>query len=578
MNPLLIILIVIIILSILYLYYRNNEYNKVLESFDNNTQSSLSTYFQDNIDPNTVFMHKNMYHGNNLPINISMKRWDGLWENKSLNIYAQFIENNDQLIISLSNSSFDQIYPTISDAFVNSSIGNIKCYTNTFIGIGQLQNKPRSSSFILKEIICNNYTNPDLNLTVNNFSGEFSFDNTIKLYSEGKGQVITLKFKAGSKISNDNNYAKFLSPNTNTYPTVPDSKFVYQESICEDLDPCIDKTHGLSITTYNNLSYNACGKKTSPSNNTCLGKPTCVFYSPAPDGMETCGFSSSLYDYMSIAPLSVGTQYTGNSLLLCNYIDYFKKDKCNACIICYVTNIGTVYTLNYEFFGALPSQSNLTVQKDVMNQILNNKSTGLLPYYRNAINNNTNDKDVMNALSFTNCIENSSEIKNSIQISKCRDITKQYINNYKDPKGNSLLKPCVWQINSKPTKNVVNSCPVILNTFQNYDTPVKYAEFNNDGTTNLSLYSGGLKQQLIFDKVKIVKENNDALNTYVIMTTNLKTNNGLYLIPSDNNTGFNHSNVIRLVNEPSLSGKWLIIGFTLNNLNNLDNIINNISF
>jgi len=574
MNSLLIILIIIIILSILYLYYRNKQYNNILESFDN-TQSALSTYFQHTVDYDSYATDQNMYHRTNLSQNTINRSWDGVWFNKSLNIYAQFIQNNDKIIISLSNSSFDQIYDKINSINVNSSLGSIKCFDNSFVGIGKLSND--LSKFNLIEILCNNYSNPDLNLTINNFTGNL-VNNTINLYSTGKGQVIPLTLK--SRYSYYNNYVKNISPNTNTYPTIPNSEFVYEETPCVNSEPCMDKNHGLSVTTFNNLPYNACGRRSSTADNTCTDKPSCVFYSPAPDGMQTCSFKSNVYDYMNFAPLSIQTQYTGNSLSICNFLNYFTVDKCNACIICYVTDIGNVYTLNYEFFGTGSGESNLTVQADMMDQILNNASStvGLLSFYRNAIKNKTNDQDLMNGLLFTNCIENSTDNLNSAQINSCIDKCKSYMNNYNGPIGNNLLKPCVWQINYNPTKNVLNSCPFILSTSQNYNTPIKYAEFNDDGTTNLSLFSGGLKQQLTFDKVNILKENTINSNTYVAMTSNLKAYNGLYLIPAMDDNGFYNSNIIRLVETPPSNGKWLIIGFTLNNLNELSNIINNITF
>lgn len=578
MNSLLVILIIIIILSILYLYYRNKQYNNILESFDNNTQSALSTYFQGMVDYDAYSTKQNMYHNVNLRNTsdyMENTQWNGVWSNDSLNIYAQFIQNNDKIIISLSNSSFDQIYNKINSTTVNSTEGPIQCYDNSFVGIGRLNND--LSKFNLIEVLCNNYSNPDLNLTINNFAGKIEYGN-INLYSTGKGQVIPLKLK--NKYSYYSDYSKKISPNTNTYPTIPNSEFVYEETPCVDSEPCMDKNHGLSITTYNNMPYNACGKRKSTSDNTCTNKPSCVFYSPAPNGMQTCSFKSAIYDYMNFAPLSIQTQYTGNSLLLCNFLDYFRNDKCNACIICYVTDIGNVYTLNYEFFGTGSGKSNLTVQSDMMDQILNDPSStvGLLQFYRNAIKNRTNEKDLMNGLLFTNCVENSSDTLNSVQVNTCVDKCKSYMNNYKGPIGNKLLKPCVWQINHNSTKNVLNSCPIILSTSQNYNTAMKYAEFNDDGSTNLSLFSGGTKQQLTFDKINILKENTTGSNTYVAMTSNLKASNGLYLIPSMDNNGFYNSNVIRLVNTPPSNGKWLIIGFTLNNLNDLSNIINNISF
>jgi len=574
MNSLLVILIIIIILSILYLYYRNKQYNNILESFDN-TQSALSTYFQNTVDYDSYATNTNMFHGTSLTKNITSRPWDGIWENKQLSIYAQFIQNNDKVIISLSNSSFDQIYNKINSTTVNSTVGSVQCYVNSFVGIGRLNND--LSKFNLIEVLCNNYSNPDLNLTINNLTGNLLND-TVNLYSTGKGQVIPLTLR--SRYSYYNDYAKKVAPNTNTYPTIPNSEFVYEEMPCVNSEPCMDKKNGLSITTYNNLPYNACGKQTSSTDNTCTGKPSCVFYSPAPNGMQTCSFKSAVYDYMNYAPLSLQTQYAGNGLLLCDFLNYFTTDKCNSCIICYVTNIGNVYTLNYEFFGTLPGESKLTVQSDMMDSVLNNSSStiGLLPFYRNAVKNNTNQKDLMDGISFTNCIENSSQMLNSEQVSNCVNTCNSYMNNYTGPIGNKLLKPCIWQINYNPTKNVLNSCPVILSTSQNYNTPMKYAEFNANGTTSLSLYSGGLKQQLTLDKVNIIKENAKDSNTYVAMTANLKANNGLYLTPATDNNGFYNSNVVRLVNTPPSNGKWLILGFTINNINDLPNLINNISF
>lgn len=577
MNSLQVILTVIIILSILYLYFRNKQYNNILESFDNNSQSALSTYFQNTVDSDSYATNTNKYH----MINSSdikdnkLSRWDGIWENKSLNIYAQFIHNNDNVIISLSNSSFERITSTLKNTIPDSPNQPLSCTPNSFVGICRLSND--LLTFNLIEVLCNNYINTDLNLTVNNFSGKIVNEN-INLYSVGKGSVIVLNPK--DKFSYYNNYAKNISPSTVLYPTIPISEFVYDEDVCVDSEPCIDNTHGLNSTTFNNFEFNACGKKISSTNKKCNGNPSCVFYSPAPDGMKTCSFSSTIYDYMNFAALSPQSKYTGNSLLSCNFLDYFNPSKCNSCIICYVKNIREVYTLNYEFFGTLPGESNLTTQSDMMASILNNpgKSSGLLNFYREAIKNNTAKNDVFNGLSLTNCIENSSDTLNNAQISNCVNTVKDFISNPKN-QTNPKLFPCVWQINQIPTKNILNSCPVILSTNQNYDTPIKYAEFNKDGTTSLSLYSGGLNQHLIFEKVNILKESSVIPSQpYVAMSANLKTNDGLYLIPTSDNDGFSNSNIIRLKNKPSLNGKWLIIGFTLNNLRNLKQIIDNINF
>jgi hypothetical protein len=580
MNLLIVILIIIIILSIIYLLYRNKQYNYSLESFNNNTQSSLSTYFQNTVDYDSYKTNTNAYHGNQsiqsiyhknqLTQTIKKNVWDGLWENKELHIYVQFIQNNDRIIIAIGNSSFEQMNNKVKSTNIKSSIGSVKCYNNSFVGIGNLNNN--FDKFILKEVLCSNYSNPDLNLTINNFTGKI-VDNIIQLHSMGKGQVIPLTLK--NKVPTYNNYSKKIAPNTNTYPIINNSTFNNKENPCVNSKPCMDKSNGLSLTLYNNIQYNACGNPKSVKDNTCDDKPTCVFYSQESNGsdgsdvIEKCNFKTAIFDYMNLLPLTIQTQYEKNSLLLCNHLEYFRPGKYNTCIICYVTDIGNVYTLNYEFFGTLHGESNLTVQCDIMDHKLNKPllESGLLPFYRNAIKNNTNRTDLMNGLSFTNC-----------EGSTCIDKPISFINNYNGPIGNILLNPCVWNINNIKTENVLNSCPIILSTFSKYNTPIKYAEFNEDGTTSLSLFSGGLKQHLMFDKLTILNNDKEELNKYVIMTTNIKTNNGSYLIPSTDNNGFFNSKVIRLVDKPLINGKWIIIGFRLFNLNTLTRIINNISF
>ena len=47
---LIVILVLLIIFAFIYLVYRNYQYTQVLESFTNNSQGSLSTYYTNNID------------------------------------------------------------------------------------------------------------------------------------------------------------------------------------------------------------------------------------------------------------------------------------------------------------------------------------------------------------------------------------------------------------------------------------------------------------------------------------------------------------------------------------------------
>jgi hypothetical protein len=271
----------------------------------------------------------------------------------------------------------------------------------------------------------------------------------------------------------------------------------------------------------------------------------------------------------------------------------------NSAILCYVTNLGNVQTLNYQFFGSLPEQSTLTVQYDVMNNILNNTniinnyiqteteteeedssssyvSLNNLPKYRNSITNYgsvLSDMTVINnAISMTNCIENNKVAGSPTTLTNsCITSCQNYVNSYVKSSSNPKLMPAVWQINYNVSNNLTNDCPFTLSTSQNYNTPVKYVEYNNNGTTNLSLYSDGNKQKLFMENANVINKTNNV----IVITTNLRANNGLYLLPSSSYGGFsNNSNIVTLSSSPNPNGKWFVIGFPLNNMNNLLTTLN----
>ena len=99
------------------------------------------------------------------------------------------------------------------------------------------------------------------------------------------------------------------------------------------------------------------------------------------------------------------------------------------------------------------------------------------------------------------------------------------------------------------------------------------------GKVNLSLFNGGNDQKFILQNPTILKEKTDKQGTTVLISGNLKTANNLFIVPSTDNTGFsNNSNIVRLSSKPDNNGKWLILGLTLNNLTNLSEELNKISF
>ena len=627
MSSLLVILLVIFILSIIYLIYRHKQYNEILESFKG-----------------TIKVDDDEYKFKELNKSESKKvGWDGIWQNRSNNVYGQFIQNNDKVIVSLSdnillgtepliklknryelvtapyhNGVFSNpdnkdatltdykkynglyrynvnlyyegedmykteltrtdtvsndhsipsntrlyiiIYDTSGDKHLGYSggnlgdknisnnifVNNVKLEVNKdddpqnlFLGIGQLSLDKKS--FILKESIYNTYISSDLSLFVNNLSGTLS-NNTISLLSPNKAGL-TLTKKIDSSFHN-----------TNFLPIISEeSHLEYEGHNCPDSSsPCMDTSIGLSTSTYNGYSYNSCGTPTSTTDLTCKGDPSCVLYSPAPDGLTQCtNQPKNLYDYMNFMPVSALTKRSGNNFDICNYLNGFGPvSKYNGCILCYITNIGDVKTLNYQYFGALSGESSLITQYDKAYNYVNNK---LLNVLRNRINKNDANTEVL--------------CNYFINTEKDIDSCKKYVNSYQSITPNNNLYPAIWQI--KPD-NLSKDCSFTLNTFSDYDTGIKYPEFNNDRSTSLSVYDGGDKQKLMMENVNIIEET----ETLAYMTANLKTFNNRYLIPSNTKNGFlDSSNITYLSDKPENNGKWLIIRMTLNKSSDIKNIFN----
>lgn len=260
--------------------------------------------------------------------------------------------------------------------------------------------------------------------------------------------------------------------------------------------------------------------------------------------------TDGIQDYMNIAPSFLQSSYTGSNLNICDRFNF------TSCIICYITNIGNVQTLNYQFFGSSSEESSLTVQYDMMNNILN----GLLTSYRNmSIPDNK-------AISFTNCIENIKTPSTQTVQEICENAKYTYVPSV----SNNNLYPAIWQINIPPShNNTLNSCSFTLSTSQLYNTVPKYVEFNDDNSTNLSLFNGGIRQELILENSNIIKEGD-----VTVITTNIKTNNNLYLIPGSINGVSNNSTLVQLASNPEQNSKWLILGFNISNINDLDTNLN----
>jgi hypothetical protein len=312
----------------------------------------------------------------------------------------------------------------------------------------------------------------------------------------------------------------------------------------------------------------------------------------------------------------------------CGYMKNFYKY--NSCVICYVSDLKNVKTLNYEFFGSFKSESYLTLKKDKYSSYLES-SNSLLEYYqknilnckdnliadidiKNMRNNFSYDKfleilnndifpylkclfgelqninnsenyinNILNALSFTNIIEYKKElgknnsIEDLINMSAVEAIYLRESNNYNSILENNNTMPMIWKIDGN--SNVNDYCNFSLSSSSLENSVIKYPEFNEDGTTNLSLFKGGSKKILSIENQKIIYEsenidtNGDPL--YTAITGNLRASNGLYLINGYENSGFEEDiTSVKLKSVPFENGKWFIVGFNLENKNSLNKIFN----
>ena len=572
MKPLFIILIVLIIISILYLVYRNIQYQKILESFDN-TRSSLSTYYQNTTDSDSYQTDDNIHNGVDINVNkvtTTISKWDGVWENFNDNIFCIMIALNDKLFFSLSNSNLTNVISN-GDLLPKKTDTDI-CPQNTFLGIGQL-NHPRTK-FVLKEVICDNYVNSSLNMVPNGLSGKLD-NNIVTLYSNGNTIQVRLNKVKDLSYDSDSfykqpNFLKLFSPFIRNYPILERSFYSLTAPLCVNSTPCNALYIGLNSN--NPEMPNACGTTKSGSDNTCA-TINCVNVSNYRGEYSVCPPNTDIVisDYMSFSGLNSMNLSSGNSLKSCDYLDNFNEEKYNSCIICYVSAVQSVFTLNYQFFGVLPNESSLTLQKDMMDGMLNSDN-GLVNTYKDNIMNGFGD--LGKAISLTNCMEFNNETGTQREMeNKCLPICKKYINdgvvNNRPP--NNQLNPTVWQINYKVPKNYVNNCRFVLSTSKFYKLAVKYANFNDDGTNNLSLYGGDYKQDLMIENYTILKQT-EKLS---IISTNIKTNSGLYLVPSVEKGGFSNNSLNLSYKEyPNQDGKWLIIGFHLKNIDDLTNFLN----
>ena len=589
MNYLIITVLFLIIILSSYLIYNNYQEYNVLEKFTSNIQNS--------VDSDDYQIYTNQL---TLASNVIQVGWNGLWIDTVNKINSQFLQVNDKLIVVLSNINTSLNSPNTQNTSKNES--QSQC-SNIFLGIANLDSTRQI--FRITNYICNQFKDPSsiLNPYQNPyFTGQINTTvkpMTITLYpqtssSTNSSPYLTLTLNQSyTGYSNEsypylNNYIQQISPFLQNNPTLPDTldpskslnSFEYNPQECPaNTTPCFDNKNGLTNTSYqpNSSNINACCNIDKTTN--CLLNASTPYISQCPNTTALNHYSNNN------APLYL-LGNSGNSLNMCNMLNYYTNTLGQVAILCYVTNLSNVQTLNYEFFGVQQNESSLTLQYDMMNSKLSN-NLNLYQSFGKCTNNMSSAPILRkNAYSFTNCYRNSaSNTLSNMGNDCCKNIEEYITSNILPTKINNSLLPTVWEINSNEKYNIINSCPFTLNTSRLYNvnnTPVKYIVCNDDNTISLSLNNGnGSNNNLYMDDSIIINTgpNETNRNLYYAITTNIRTNNGSYLVPSDGMGGFyNNSTQVSLANSPEPNGKWLILGFTLNKITDLTNIINSYTF
>jgi hypothetical protein len=607
-----------------------------MENFD----SSLSTYYQNNIDKDIINTTNSF--NNYIPLNNTRNlNWNGNWtsinNNNNDNIYAQFVQLNDRLLITITNrniandndsasSNFDTKYLYSGVALLNKDKNifilrnpvNNNCYIGNkpstgdglkfgynLTGYVYFEGKSGGKDIYKIKLFLNNNNNRNI-LTLEKNS-DYNKDNTNLENNQG-----FTKYDKGKEYINSNN------PYLRASDFINKSSFSFDNNFCPLKDgmtqytPCMYSQEGLGETrTYNGIVVNACG---SPVNgNNCTAQNVyCGIGGVAGNkgsggsGLACTEIINPVYQNINFLPFKILSQINSNNNLdVCNYLSNFDYSKFNQCILCYVSNVGSVYTLNYTYMDTL------IMQKDMMNYNLNKDSTiykNLLDYRKTidslpdsfvspiapAVSANLTSSEYYNSLTLTNYLENLQYKSDpDMKYNKILEISvptiKKYVQNYIPDNTVRSNYPTLWNIKldkyitstTPPTsgeRNIKNSCEFTLNTSELFNIPnlyektkeyntqqVKYLATNNDGSTSLKLYNSGTDKKFILENANILKQNisstfNPATD-YIAISANIRAFNKLYVLPS-----FDNSNSIKLSPEPEANGKWVIFGISLSTL------------
>lgn len=529
-KMLLFILTILILLCISYLYLKNKNEIKEIESFvdynlvPQSTQQSLSVYSVTQMDSNTrgINYDNTKFNSTGKPQDSRAYNWNGYWISSDNKYYLSTLQINDILILSINvinvsnNNPYNSIIENSNNTFTatTSNAGNFttsaNCPLNNFTALCQL-NFERTKFYIksTNELTNNIYCNTIANFN-NTIAGNIDGNKITISYTNTKTKIKnTITFNKDTTMNNSYNnssstYSLIESNLINPYPQLPPSNVIYNSS---------------------NTSYN--------NKNTFMP-------------------INSLSQYI--------TTNNNNSYKLCSLINNINNNNKTLAYIFYINDFINIQSLDYNFWGVGKNDSNLALKNT-------NLAYSIALKIKKYMKDNTGDPSdyAKQISSYMYCGDSNYKDLNFTQES---NNLKNYFNNNKN--NNSLNKktpvtPIVWTISSTYNSS---TCYISLAAAPDKNNTVKYPVFNSDGSINMSINDSGTNQELIFEDITTIKNETN----YFISTGYFRTNDLLYMISNNTNKTLQGDNSVKLVSKPSPSGKWVIIGF--NDKANINNAIN----
>jgi hypothetical protein len=508
-----ILVICIFIILIIIFYLLAKQYNNMIKIKNSEKfRSSLDIYYQNTVD-NSV----------NSAVNSAVNTSTNSLQNKNIKLNAIWkyidttnIYNNYYLITNQKN---DILYITLIPInMLNHPIGeesDIQCSSYTIFATGQL-NLDRNSvtnitikqsctSILKQQKILSAQTKMSLSIDNNNI-----VNNKITI-TTGTNTFI-FKFHKLQTSNPDNNNILDLSSFQYNIPTVSTDNIDGTNINCPTTPvptyACILEESGTNAGIISNTPV-ACATALN-TNGKCKKENVVCSVNSALTTLNINNTNKAIPICKTNTNISMPyNNYINTSNIVNNvnnktFVD--KMSKYNSVII--INNINKqFFTLGYEFFGVNPGENYLTNELSWLNDYMNN--------------NNSNIDNIVNNIE-------------------------------------------LWNINKTDVdNNIFTLKTVVKNAGIKESRPILYPEFNNNGNTFLSLYGGGLEQQIYLENEKNISS---SLNNYVIYSGNLRVNNGLF-IESNNlltyNLGKNYKK-ITLLSKPLENSKWFILGFNLN--------------